>query len=119
MARWTDFSPARPSRSLRYPDSSSRRVHPSDPEHRLANRKTGRSNPARSSRPTRRRVMTTTWHRIIVAALFICSVAAEVRADQARPCEREMARAAQLHGIPLGILYAVGLTETGRRGALH
>jgi soluble lytic murein transglycosylase-like protein len=63
--------------------------------------------------------MTTTGRRIIVAALFICSVAAEVRADQARPCEREMARAAQLHGIPLGILYAVGLTETGRRGALH
>jgi soluble lytic murein transglycosylase-like protein len=63
--------------------------------------------------------MTRTWRRIIVAALFICSVAAEVRADHARPCEREMARAAQLHGIPLGILYAVGLTETGRRGALH
>ena len=63
--------------------------------------------------------MTRTWRRIIVAALFICSAAAEGRADQARPCEREMARAAQLHGIPLGILYAVGLTETGRRGALH
>ena len=63
--------------------------------------------------------MTRTWRRIIVAALFICSTAAEGRADHARPCEREMARAAQLHGIPLGILYAVGLTETGRRGALH
>jgi soluble lytic murein transglycosylase-like protein len=63
--------------------------------------------------------MTRTWRRIIVAALFICSTAAEGRADQARPCEREMARAAELHGIPLGILYAVGLTETGRRGALH
>ncbi|HVQ71993.1 MAG TPA: transglycosylase SLT domain-containing protein [Bradyrhizobium sp.] len=63
--------------------------------------------------------MTRTGRRIIVAALFICSVAAEARAEHARPCEREMARAAQLHGIPLGILYAVGLTETGRRGALH
>jgi hypothetical protein len=63
--------------------------------------------------------MTRTWGRIIVAALFICSAAAEVRADNARPCEREMARAARLHGIPLGILYAVGLTETGRRGALY
>jgi soluble lytic murein transglycosylase-like protein len=30
-----------------------------------------------------------------------------------------MARASQQHGIPLGILYAVGLTETGRRGALY
>jgi soluble lytic murein transglycosylase-like protein len=60
------------------------------------------------------------WRRIIVAALFICSAAAaEVRADDARPCEREMARAARLHGIPLAILYAVGLTETGRRGNLY
>jgi len=64
--------------------------------------------------------MIRTWRRIFVAALFICSAgAAEAAADVARPCEREMARAAQQHGIPLGILYAVGLTETGRRGALH
>jgi soluble lytic murein transglycosylase-like protein len=63
--------------------------------------------------------MISTWHRIIVVTLFICSAAAEAKADPAHPCEREMARAAQLHGIPLGILYAVGLTETGRRGALH
>ena len=39
--------------------------------------------------------MTRTWRRIIVAALFICSTAAEGRADHARPCEREMARAAR------------------------
>ena len=64
--------------------------------------------------------MTRTWRRTFVAALFICSAAAaETKADNARPCERAMARAAQLHGIPLGILYAVGLTETGRRGALY
>jgi soluble lytic murein transglycosylase-like protein len=30
-----------------------------------------------------------------------------------------MARASRLYEIPLGILYAVGLTETGRRGALQ
>lgn len=65
--------------------------------------------------------MTRTWRRILVAALFICSAgAAEAAAtDTARPCEREMARASRQHGIPLGILYAVGLTETGRRGALY
>ena len=34
-------------------------------------------------------------------------------------CEREMARAAQVHGIPLGVLYAVGLTETGRGDSLR
>jgi hypothetical protein len=64
--------------------------------------------------------MSRTWCRAILAALFICNAAvADVRAGDARPCEREMARAAELYGIPLGILYAVGLTETGRRGALY
>ncbi|HLH12152.1 MAG TPA: transglycosylase SLT domain-containing protein [Methylovirgula sp.] len=33
-------------------------------------------------------------------------------------CEREMTRAAAKYGVPLGVLYAVGLTETGRRGSL-
>ncbi len=33
-------------------------------------------------------------------------------------CEQEMARAARLNGIPLNILYSVGLTETGRSGTL-
>ena len=64
--------------------------------------------------------MSRTWYRSVVAAIFICSAAAsDLRAEDARSCEREMARASQLHGIPLGILYAVGLTETGRRGALY
>ncbi|MBR1216380.1 transglycosylase SLT domain-containing protein [Bradyrhizobium sp. U87765 SZCCT0131] len=30
-----------------------------------------------------------------------------------------MARAARSHGVPLGVLYAVGLSETGRKGVLH
>ena len=30
-----------------------------------------------------------------------------------------MARAARTHGVPLGVLYAVGLSETGRKGVLH
>jgi soluble lytic murein transglycosylase-like protein len=34
-------------------------------------------------------------------------------------CEREMARASREHDVPLGVLYAVGLTETGRRGSLQ
>ena len=28
-------------------------------------------------------------------------------------CEREMARAAATSGVPLNVLYSVGLTETG------
>ncbi len=34
-------------------------------------------------------------------------------------CEREMTRAAKKYDVPLGVLYAVALTETGRRGSLH
>ncbi len=34
-------------------------------------------------------------------------------------CEREIAVAAKRYGVPEGILYAVGLTETGRKGSLQ
>jgi soluble lytic murein transglycosylase-like protein len=33
-------------------------------------------------------------------------------------CEREMTRAASLTGVPLNVLFSVGLTETGRKGEL-
>ena len=51
------------------------------------------------------------------AALSISSVPELARAEG--PCEREMARAARQHGVPLGVLYAVGLSETGRKGVLN
>jgi soluble lytic murein transglycosylase-like protein len=35
------------------------------------------------------------------------------------PCEREMIRASQAENIPLGVLYSVGLTETGQHGRLQ
>jgi soluble lytic murein transglycosylase-like protein len=34
-------------------------------------------------------------------------------------CEREMVRAAAANNVPLGMLYAVGLTESGRSGSLQ
>jgi hypothetical protein len=34
-------------------------------------------------------------------------------------CEREMARAARAENIPLGVLYSIGLTETGQHGLLQ
>lgn len=40
-------------------------------------------------------------------------------ADPAQVCEQEMIRASRTHGVPLAVLYAIGLTETGRRGSLH
>jgi soluble lytic murein transglycosylase-like protein len=35
------------------------------------------------------------------------------------PCEDEILRAADRYGVPAGILYAVGLAETGRKGSLQ
>lgn len=34
-------------------------------------------------------------------------------------CEKEMDRASARYDVPLGVLYAVGLTETGRKGSLQ
>lgn len=56
--------------------------------------------------------------RLIVAA-FIFSQSAFVAGAGTNLCEREMARAADRHGVPLGVLYAVGLTETGRGDSLR
>ena len=55
----------------------------------------------------------------IVAAYF--SDAAPVLAASTRltVCEQEMLRASEQHQVPLGVLYAVGLTETGRKGSLQ
>jgi hypothetical protein len=59
----------------------------------------------------------------ILAAATIFTSSASFDAPAARAaenaCEREMTRAAARYGIPLGVLYAVGLTETGKRGSLQ
>jgi soluble lytic murein transglycosylase-like protein len=34
-------------------------------------------------------------------------------------CEREMREASVRYDVPLGVLYAVGMTETGNKGSLH
>ncbi len=52
--------------------------------------------------------------------LFICEaeVSAAVR-PAVNSCEREIIAAARKHGVPVGILYSVGLAETGRNGSLQ
>jgi soluble lytic murein transglycosylase-like protein len=40
------------------------------------------------------------------------------RGEERLACEREMTRAAAANGVPLNVLYSVGLTETGRKGEL-
>lgn len=57
--------------------------------------------------------------RKLIAAACLSSVLASTAFAAANPCEAEILRASERYGVPAGILYAVGLTETGRRGSLH
>ncbi len=54
---------------------------------------------------------------ILATASFSAPRPAIAADDQV--CEREMVRAARANDIPLNVLYAVGLTETGHKGALN
>jgi soluble lytic murein transglycosylase-like protein len=54
-----------------------------------------------------------------LAAICISSFCAGGARAAANPCEAEILRAADRYGIPAGILYAVGLTETGNKGSLQ
>ena len=58
--------------------------------------------------------------RLLIGMLTVSifSAASQVQAN-ANTCEREMVRASSKYGVPLGMLYAVGLTETGRKGSLQ
>ena len=53
------------------------------------------------------------------ACTFSGLASAGVPPAAGKVCEREMASAATKHGVPLGVLYAVGLTESGNRGSLQ
>lgn len=48
-----------------------------------------------------------------------CSEAAATPPGGRLVCERFMMEAAREQDVPLGVLYAVGLTESGNKGALH
>ena len=69
---------------------------------------------------TRRRA-TAPWRRLrnALTAAFISSLAGTAAALAGNACEAEILRAAQRYDVPAGILYAVGLAETGRKGSLH
>ncbi len=58
----------------------------------------------------------------LAAALFIFSASPSAAAGPVagkQLCEKEMLRASKAYGVPLGMLYAVGLTETGQAGSLQ
>lgn len=54
----------------------------------------------------------------LAAALIAASICSTAAAAP-NVCEREMAAAAREEQVPLGVLYAVGMTETGNKGSLH
>src|SRR3990170_2256776 len=56
---------------------------------------------------------------VALVFMFSAMFGAPGAAAQSNACEREMARAAEKHGVPVGMLYAVGLTETGRGDSLR
>ncbi|HWB44308.1 MAG TPA: lytic transglycosylase domain-containing protein [Hyphomicrobiaceae bacterium] len=56
---------------------------------------------------------------VLAAAVFTSSLPAPAAKAADNDCERQMVRAAEKYEIPLGMLYAVGLTETGRGDSLR
>ncbi|MFV0279845.1 MAG: transglycosylase SLT domain-containing protein [Rhodoblastus sp.] len=56
---------------------------------------------------------------VLAASLFYNRAQAAVAFDVNQTCDREMVRASKKHNVPLGVLYAVGLTETGAGGSLQ
>lgn len=54
-----------------------------------------------------------------LASAFTFSLIWPGPAVASNPCEPEILRAADRYGVPVGILYAVGLTETGNKGSLQ
>ncbi|MCP5075701.1 MAG: lytic transglycosylase domain-containing protein [Rhodobacteraceae bacterium] len=59
---------------------------------------------------------------VSIAALLTISIfdtSPAVANEQAGRCERHILHNAKKYQVPIGILYAVGLTETGNKGSLH
>jgi len=59
------------------------------------------------------------WLTAVALATFTSSLTAQGAVAGQNVCEREMALASKKYNVPLGILYAVGLTETGVKGSLQ
>jgi len=58
--------------------------------------------------------------RPLLTAIFISSLfASAAKAEELTICEREMHAAAQHYDIPLGVLYSVGVTESGGKKGLR
>jgi len=58
-------------------------------------------------------------HIVLLFKLFWALIASASAQTDSAICEAEMITAAQHFNVPLGVLYAVGLTETGRKSSLQ
>ncbi len=56
---------------------------------------------------------------LAAAGLLALGLSTSDAAGSDGACEQEIQSAAAKYGVPEGILYSVGLTETGRKGSLH
>jgi soluble lytic murein transglycosylase-like protein len=56
---------------------------------------------------------------VSLGAAFSSSIVVSAASAAVNPCETEILRASTEYGVPVGILYAVGLAETGRKGSLQ
>jgi len=56
---------------------------------------------------------------LLGALAFLVGISSASAGPSSNVCEREMLRAARTNDVPVAVLYAVALTETGQRGALH
>ncbi|MBO6917754.1 MAG: transglycosylase SLT domain-containing protein [Rhizobiaceae bacterium] len=55
---------------------------------------------------------------LLILTAFISSISVNL-GFASETCEEHIIQAAQKYNIPVGILYSVGLTETGKNGTLH
>lgn len=56
---------------------------------------------------------------VCLGAAFLSSLPASGASAAVNPCETEILHASAEYGVPVGILYAVGLAETGKKGSLQ
>ena len=66
-----------------------------------------------------RKTLASAFLTVSIFSLACFGTSESVRAEVQNVCEREMIAAAKKYRVPLGVLYAVGLTETGRRNSLY
>jgi soluble lytic murein transglycosylase-like protein len=85
----------------------------------------GRTNRGRLALPqhgtaTRRRLIKLGQTVLLLAVALSFSKGSALAAQgEAWPCEKHLAPVSEKEGVPLGVLYAVGLTESGRKSRLH